>query len=337
MKDKKRILSGILDKTRLLKLLELIPENTLTIVNYHRIYDDKLETAFDSGVFGPSVAEFDQQMAFLGEHANLLSEEEVISLANSGEPLKKRNVFVTFDDGYKDNYLYAVPVLRKYNVPAAFFIPIDNIDNSRVGWWDIIAYFVKHTGKDGIPFKERDLSLRSPAERKQAIMVLLRHMKSTKNEESRNFLSELSLLCDVDFPSKEIQGKELMSWDEIGEIGNDKLLSIGSHTVSHRVLSTVSDEEEFQELQDSRAFLQKKLDCKIKSIAYPVGGYTAFSDRTKVNARRAGYSIGYSFNTGVNYGSLSDPYNVKRIDPAGDFSTFKSTLILPRVFVQQPV
>ncbi len=336
MKDKKRILSGFLERTRLLNMLELAPASALIIMNYHRVYHDKLATEFDSGVFCPSMEEFDQQMAFLSKHANLITEEEVVRLAQSGKPLPKRSALVTFDDGYRDNYLFAAPVLKKYSVPAIFFIPIESIEKSRVGWWDVIAYFIKRTGKKDLPFNGSKLFLRTKTEKESAIVVLHDYMKSARAEESRNFLAELSFLCGVDFPSKEAQREELMSWDQIMEIGKSELLSIGSHTMSHRVLSTVSDEDELRELVDSRFFLQQKLGYEIKSIAYPVGSYQTFSDRTKNNARRAGYSIGFSFNTGVNYGSIIDPFNIKRIGPVADLAAFKSTLIVPRLFVNQP-
>lgn len=336
MKDKKRMLSGFLERTRLLNMLELVPASALIIINYHRVYHDKLATEFDSGVFCPSMEEFDQQMAFLGKHANLITEEEIVRLAQSSKPLPKRSALVTFDDGYRDNYLFAVPVLKKYSVPAIFFIPIESIEKSRVGWWDVIAYFIKRTRKEVLPFNGRKLFLRTKTEKENAIAVLHDYMKLVRAEESRGFLAELSCLCDVDFPPKDMQREELMSWDQIMEIGDSEFLSIGSHTMSHRVLSTVSDEEELRELVDSRLFLQQKLGYEIKSIAYPVGSYQAFSDRTKNNARRAGYSIGFSFNTGVNYGSIIDPFNIKRTSPVADLATFKSMLIVPRVFVSQP-
>ncbi|WP_456379549.1 polysaccharide deacetylase family protein [Thiolapillus sp.] len=304
-------------------------------MNYHRVYHNQLATEFDSGVFCPSKEEFDQQMAFLSKHTNLMTEEEIVRLAQSGKPPPKRSALVTFDDGYRDNYLFAVPVLRKYSVPAIFFIPIESIEKSRLGWWDIIAYFIKHTEKEVLPFKGDELFLRTETEKQNAIGILQDYMKLVRSEESQDLLAELSFLCGVDFPSKEIQREELMNWDQIMEIGNTEFLSIGSHTVSHRVLSTVSGEDELQELTDSRLFLQQKLGREIKSVAYPVGSYRTFSDRTKSNAHRAGYSIGFSFNTGVNYGSIADPFNIKRIGPVADLSIFKSMLIVPRLFVSE--
>ena len=334
MKNKKRILSLFLDRTRLLNLLGHVSEPALIIVNYHRIHSGELDTPFDQGVFGPSVEQFEKEMAFLRRHVRLVDEDEVVRMAQSGETLTERCALVTFDDGYKDNFTLAKPVLEKYRVPAVFFIPVNAIEQSRLGWWDIIAYFVKRTGKQSIPFKGRELPVASVYDEQAAIRVLLNHMKTTKHEESREFLSELSELCDVAFPSTEAQAAELMSWDEIRDIAHTEGLSIGSHTVSHRVLSTISDDEEQRELRDSRRFLQERLDCDIRSIAYPVGNHNAFSERTKRNARDAGYSVGFSFNTGINRERLADPFDVMRIGPEGDLSTYKASVLLSKIFVR---
>lgn len=333
MKGKKKLLADFLGKSRLLRLFGLLPVNVLIIINYHRIYaGNTLQTNFDTGVFGPSAEEFDQHMAFLSQHADLLSEEDVVSLAETGAPIANRSVLITFDDGYLDNYELALPLLRKYQVPAVFFIPITPIEKSRLGWWDIIAYFVKHTNKEKIFFEGDAIPLRMAEDKERAIRTLLKYMKSAKFEESRDMLTRLSALCEVDFPSVVEQSEQLMSWDQIKEIADTDLLSIGSHTVSHRVMATISDEDELNELQESKAFLEQKLGREIKSIGYPVGGYDAFSDRTKKNARKAGYRIGFSFNTGVNYGKITDPYDIKRIGPAEDLPTYNSTVILPKVF-----
>ncbi len=332
MKGKKRVLAGFLEKSRLLNIIRNIPDNSLTIINYHRIYANKLDTEFDAHVFGPSVTEFEHQMSFLRKHVNLVSEQDIAHLARTGKSFSGRNALVTFDDGYRDNHQLAVPILKKYHIPAIFFIPTDSIEKSMLGWWDIISYFINHTEKEQISFNEQPILLHTRGDREMAKQHLLAYMKSAKHEESKNLLSRLSGLCGVEFPSRSIQEKELMSWDQIKEIASSEHLSIGSHTVSHRVLSTINGEEELKELEDSRKFLQKKLSCEIRSIAYPVGGYHAFSERTKKNAKKAGYHLGFSFNTGSNIENISDPFDIRRVGPEQNLSVYKAGIILPRIF-----
>lgn len=332
MKGKKNLLACVLEKSRLLNLSYNIPANTLTVINYHRIYADKLNTEFDADVFGPSVTEFEQQIAFLRERVNLLSEQDLIELITTGKSIPGRSALITFDDGYRDNYQLAVPVLKKYRVPAIFFIPTKSIEQSMLGWWDIISYFINHTNKQQISFNENTIPLRTRKERDQAKQLFLNYMKSVPHEQSKNLLTDLSEICNTAFPPRSRQREELMSWEQIKEIANTDFLSIGSHTLSHRVLSTIDAGEEHKELRDSREFLQQKLAGEINSIAYPVGGYHAFSERTKRNAYKAGYQLGFSFNTGTNHGCITDPFDIKRVGPENELSLYKSTVMLPRLF-----
>ncbi len=332
MKGKKKLLAKILETTRLLDMVSRTPGNTLTIVNYHRIYEDKLSTPFDPSVFGPSVYEFEQQMAFLRENFNLLSENDLINLTHTKQPFFGKNALVTFDDGYRDNYQLALPVLKKHQIPAIFFIPTYNIENSVLGWWDIIAYFVSQTEKKEITLDNERISLLTHEDREAARHRLLTYMKAVAHEKSNDLLDRLSNQCEVAFPPRSAQREQLMGWEQIEEIANTSNLSIGSHTVSHRVLSTINDDDELGELRNSRVFLQQKLSREIHSIAYPVGGYHAFSERTKKNAREAGYTLGFSFNTGTNYGCIADPFDIKRISPSPDLSVYKGNALLPRLF-----
>jgi len=87
----------------------------ITVLLYHRVSDD----VRDNLTVG--VEQFDRQMALLRRHCELMSIEQVIAcqaVPRSTRPL----VAVTFDDGYLDNYLHAVPSLRRHGVPAAFHV-----------------------------------------------------------------------------------------------------------------------------------------------------------------------------------------------------------------------
>ena len=96
----------------------------ITVLLYHRVNDD----VRDNLTVG--IAQFDQHMALLRRHCNIISVEQLLfmdSVPRSDLPL----VAVTFDDGYLDNYSHAVPILRRHNVPAAFFVSTGIIGTNR--------------------------------------------------------------------------------------------------------------------------------------------------------------------------------------------------------------
>jgi len=84
---------------------------------------------------------FQRQMAFLKRnHYNVVSLEKLADLVREKKRIPPRTVALTFDDGIKDIYNYAFPVLKKYNFPATMFIILDEVDrpqNDRFSWEEI--------------------------------------------------------------------------------------------------------------------------------------------------------------------------------------------------------
>lgn len=82
---------------------------------------------------------FEMQMAFFKRHNyNVVPLTALVEMIARKQAIPARTVAITFDDGYKDNYRYAFPVLKKYNLPATIFVIIDEIGRSdRLSWQEI--------------------------------------------------------------------------------------------------------------------------------------------------------------------------------------------------------
>lgn len=85
---------------------------------------------------------FERQMRFLKEHKyNVLPLDELAALIKGRKRIPPRTLAITLDDGYKDNYTYAFPILKKYNIPATMFIIINEVGRAqgdRLSWDDIL-------------------------------------------------------------------------------------------------------------------------------------------------------------------------------------------------------
>ncbi|MCI5212373.1 MAG: hypothetical protein D3910_27140, partial [Candidatus Electrothrix sp. ATG2] len=281
VKGRKPELARLFDQAGILKILNLFQEHNLIILNYHRVYDGELVTSYDETLFGPSIEYFSEQLYWLQRHqAVFLSEDEVIYYQQKKKKLPKRSVLITFDDGYKDNFELVYPVLRSLNIPAIYFIPAGAIMDRKLCWWDIISFFIKRTIKQQISVKGAELCLASEQDKEKAIFYLLKMMKTEPHSRTQDLLEVLSRACGVEFPSHDEQDAELMTWKEIEEVQNNGV-AIGAHTVSHRVLATLNEEEQFEELRSSKKLLEDMLPHKIRSFSYPVGDYTVFTEKTK--------------------------------------------------------
>lgn len=90
-----------------------------------------------------SVKTFERQMRFLEKHHyNVIPLEAVAGFLKDKRKVPPKTVAITFDDGYKDNYRYAFPILKKYNLCATIFIIIDEVDRpqgDRLSWEEILV------------------------------------------------------------------------------------------------------------------------------------------------------------------------------------------------------
>jgi peptidoglycan/xylan/chitin deacetylase (PgdA/CDA1 family) len=330
MKGKKELLARLMLRAGLDRLIRALRTDTLVIFGYHRISpEDRAISPFAEDVFGPTPSELEHAIVWLKEHVRIISESELIEFIRTGRGPGELSVMITFDDGYRDNYTLAHPILKKHGVPAVFFIPSKMIDDRRLGWWDLIAYLIKRTDKPRVAWRGKSFDL--PREREAAIRYFHKAMQLEKREVTEGLVGEVAEQCAVEIPKSEVMGPEMMSWDELRSVASDGI-TVGSHTHSHRVLATLTSEEQREELSRSKAFIEEKLGGPIRSIAYPVGGYAHFTDETRRIAKECGYDLAYSFCTGVNrFGEIA-PFDVKRIGPALSIPMLAGTTVLPEVF-----
>lgn len=110
-----------------------------------------------------------------------------------------------------------------------------------------------------------------------------------------------------------------MSWDELGEL-SQRGLTIGSHTVTHAHLTSLSDAELNRELRDSRARVESRLGQPCTLLAYPYGEHDG---RVQAAVRRAGYEAAFALGPGASRNNL---YAIPRVDLYRRDSLFRATL-----------
>ncbi len=333
MQGKKEFLANTLKGLGLFPLLKHLNKRCLLILNFHRLYQGKLDTVFDAGVFSHSVDMFEEQLKWLTHNVNLVSEADLLEHLKTGKPFSKRSVMITFDDGYSDNYTLAYPLLKQYQVPAIFFVPTKVISERNLVWSDVLTYLLNMTQKSSVKFNNTVLPLTDLAQKSLAINLFLKDFKSNPDSTVSEKLAALTAQCDVKLPDPELQSQQLMTWDQLREIAADALVSIGSHSHSHDILSHLTAERQRQELNHSKELLEQQLGHTVYSLSYPVGGPNAFDVTTKAMANEVGYKLGFSFCGRCNTKQLTDPYHISRFESATELAGMVASLYLPRVFL----
>ncbi len=331
MKGKKVFIADILNHTGLLRLIARRTKPYLIVYNYHRIRPDKIGEAsnFDEDVFGPTVTTFRTQVKWLKSNTRIISEIELLEFVETMNFPKEICSMITFDDGYIDNYTLAYPILKSENVPAIYFIPSKSIMSRQLGWWDIVSYILKNSRKEAIIFNGD--KIRMKGRYSQVKNYFLNKFKLEPNKKTKRLIDDLSNSCEVPLPDTELQGLELMSWEQIREVAQNNI-AIGSHTHNHYALATLKAENQFAESKISKDTIEQKIKRVVNTISYPVGGYYHFTSKTQEVVKQCGYRLAFSFNTGTNDWRRINNYDIKRIAPPESNNLFAATAVLPNVF-----
>ncbi len=102
---------------------------------YHRVILPKaLPYRLEPGMY-VTPESFFTQMKFLEEYTHVIPLEELLEKLESGQPLKPRTVVITFDDGWRDNFTNAYPVLKALKLPATIFLPTSYIEEDKLFWF----------------------------------------------------------------------------------------------------------------------------------------------------------------------------------------------------------
>jgi peptidoglycan/xylan/chitin deacetylase (PgdA/CDA1 family) len=226
-------------------------------------------------------------------------------------------VLLTFDDGYRDNYEVAFPILRLAGLPATFFLPTAFVGSAVWPWWDRIAYAVRNTRRLDISLGTGEqIRLGStPEARLQVVRKLLRIYYSLPGSLTQAFVDDIEQRCEVAAP---LGRRRFLDWDEAKEM-RAAGMDIGAHSHTHPVLARLPAEDQYWELAESRRILEQRLGCDVHSCAYPVGGHEAFDKTTIRAAERAGYRAAFSYDQGgFNAAPWRNPLCLSRIEVGQD-------------------
>ena len=287
----------------------------LLVLNYHRI-GEPAGAPFDEGTYSATAGTLRDQVSYMKRWFAMPPSEELLrSLARRS--FADPTVLLTFDDGYRDNYEVAFPVLRELKVPACFFVVTGLLDAPRLPWWDRVAYSVKRTRVDRLTlaYPEPLTFDLHATPRARVIWRILRACKDARPFAASRFFDTLAAATGVDVDSEGLARTLFMPWGGVRELARSGM-TIGSHTATHPVLASLPEWIQRRELHDSRERIADEIGHKPDMLAYPVGGPEAFSDATKRLTREAGYRAAFTFWGCFNRPATIDPFAIARIGVA---------------------
>jgi len=252
---------------------------------------------------------------------DVISLDEMHARFLSGD-FKRRFVCITFDDGYKDLRRFAYPLLRRYELPFALYIPTSFPDRLGDLWWLALEAVIAQNSRIGMVIngKDRFFECGTVQEKRELYDSVYGYLRSmTSEDELRHFVRDLAVRHGVDMAA--FCRDLCMDWPEIVELAADPLVTIGAHTVNHNMLKKLVDESAVRaEMAMSRAVLEAALGKRPQHLAYPVGDPTSAGPREFRIAAELGFKTAVTTRPGVLFKAHRDHLTaLPRISVNGDF------------------
>ena len=244
------------------------------ILMYHRILpDEKMNEDLNIGL-AISTSSFEKQIKTLKSKYSLCDMNEFISGLK-----KEKNEFkitITFDDGYKDNLIYALPILEKFNVAAVIYITTNFLEEEVNLWWQELMETIQSNYKINFQYQNKNFNFNLNNQKKK----LLTYISLRKIFLNLKIDKQIELLEII---TKKKQRKNYsnvcLNKKEVKILDSNKLITIGSHSHNHLNFKILDTNEIKFEVNKSLKILEDLLDHKIEHFCYPYGGENQASDR----------------------------------------------------------
>lgn len=261
-------------------------------------------------------------LEYLTQHYRLLPLSEIADCLATGRSLPPGTAAITVDDGYRDFYEVAFPILLKYRAPATLYVATDFVDYKTWLWTDKLRFLTAHTPANEVVavLKGRTmrLALTDKLSRLRAADKINSVLKTLPNEHKEEAIKRIAASLDVLLPHLPPREFGAINWQQAREMDAEGI-EIGSHTMTHPILPNVLDDEALnKELAGSKARLEEVLERRVPLFCYPNGRNDARVQRGTANA---GYRCAVTNVPGLNT-PQTPLLALRRICPAPDLAHF---------------
>jgi peptidoglycan/xylan/chitin deacetylase (PgdA/CDA1 family) len=278
---------------------------------------------------------FDHQLAFLRKHFSIVPLSSLVNpqsairnpqcsdLVNPQSAIRNPQFSarplcaVTFDDGWRDNYEIAFPILQTHEVPATIFLTTDFIGTNRSFWHTRLMYVLLHAELSNL-MRNYAVLQACPALVRHRLMSLFPMTDPPCSQDVDSVIEAVKETCDEDTIENLIRDLAytggvrrplfsdrsfFLDWDQVCEMAAAGI-EIGSHGCSHRILTRLKLEQAEDELIRSKAEIERRVGQEVRHFAFPDG---AVNRSLMESAGRVGYQTACLSGSGSNEGRVGTP------------------------------
>lgn len=221
--------------------------------------------------------------------------------------VSRRFACFTFDDGYRDNRDFALPVMREFDAPFTVYVTSDFAEGIGKLWWITLERVIAKASvlEVVIDGAARRIEVRAPAAKQIAFERLRRWLRSLPGDQ--DISREIAALAAPHGIDETALCRDLcMSWDELKSFADDPLVMIGAHTITHCNLGKQTEAKAIREIAVSRSRIEEVLKRPVEHFAYPYGDKTAAAAREFALTRNAGFKTAVTTRPGMIFTKSAD-------------------------------
>lgn len=319
----KRLALSFLSLVGAFRIGELLSSRNLLVLTYHRVIPRDTLT---NGRRPPNTLytdEFDEQMTFVAKRFNVLTGDNLRAVIEGTRAAPRYSLAITFDDGYENNFSYALPILQRHGLRAVFFVTTNLIgDENQSFWFDRLDRLLAIASSSEILERLRQLDPSLSASPDARIHPYFKTLSSARQSEMLDYLERQFSHAGVPVADRVVHG--LMNWDQVRLMASAGM-TIGSHTANHQILAAVVPAVAQAELQSSRIRIEQETGQACWCFAYPNGKRQDFRPLDELAAQSTGYLCAFTQIPG-SINNHSPRYALARIPipDTGDMNIFRS-------------
>lgn len=239
------------------------------------------------------------QLHYLHRCFRIVQLDRVVKDLAAGKPPKHNEIVLTFDDGLRNNATVAYPVLKHLEIPATFFVCPGLISTGQWLWTHETRcrLGMLHTG--ALSSLARQLSC--AAATVEGIVEWMKTLGPNDRQAAEAKIRQATLGFQPSAEDRE--ACDMMDWNTLGSLDPD-LITIGSHTLTHPILTTLDDASIDLEMTESRRQLEQKLNRAANYFCYPNGSHHAQSSRAAKRTYDAAVTVENGVVTGKDSADL---------------------------------
>ena len=260
------------------KLKKSLKSNNLSIYLFHGVIKKRIKknSIRNYNLKHIDVIKFEKYLKFLSNNGEAITLDDI----NYKNQKFKNKYVVTFDDGFFNNLKYALPILKKYNIPHIIYLTTNYVDKNLISWIDRIDIAIDSCKEKQIYSNifRKKFKLGSKKNKIMFLNFIRKKFKILKKKDLNSFAEKLLKDLNLKSPlSSESDLDKKLSWKNIIQMRNNNLTEFGGHSHNHNILGHLSKPQYVNEINKSLNFLKKKGKINIKHYSYPEGFKTSFN------------------------------------------------------------